>query len=194
MNHQHAPDDINPVYGTARVLAAYRDFSPALADKVTSSPSLRNDPPVWMNVAMPPETLSASKLPPRKIVASSARLNSTVAPLAPPRLVRGVPRLEPLWFERFAAVRTPDIAEQVEALLNNHHFAPDGLSFVPQGTPTNHTGERRAGAAGEAPDAAGFALETQHFPDSPNRPEFPSTLLRPGEEYRSRTVYAFEVA
>lgn len=39
----------------------------------------------------------------------------------------------------------------------------------------------------------GVALETQHFPDSPNRPEFPSTILRPGHEYRSRTVYAFGV-
>jgi aldose 1-epimerase len=39
----------------------------------------------------------------------------------------------------------------------------------------------------------GFCLETQHFPDSPNRPEFPSTILRPGQEYRSRTVYAFSV-
>jgi len=38
---------------------------------------------------------------------------------------------------------------------------------------------------------AGFCLETQHFPDSPNHPEFPSTVLRPGEEYRSTTVYAF---
>ena len=38
---------------------------------------------------------------------------------------------------------------------------------------------------------AGLALETQHFPDSPNRPRFPSTILRPGEEYRSLTVYAF---
>jgi len=37
----------------------------------------------------------------------------------------------------------------------------------------------------------GFCLETQHFPDSPNKPEFPSTILRPGEEYRSRTVYFF---
>jgi len=35
----------------------------------------------------------------------------------------------------------------------------------------------------------GFCLETQHFPDSPNRPEFPSTILRPGEEYRSTTIY-----
>jgi len=40
---------------------------------------------------------------------------------------------------------------------------------------------------------AGFCLETQHFPDSPNQPGFPSTLLRPGSEYRSRTVYSFGV-
>jgi aldose 1-epimerase len=39
----------------------------------------------------------------------------------------------------------------------------------------------------------GFCLETQHFPDSPNRPGFPSTVLRPGNEYRSKTVYRFSV-
>ncbi|SOD60322.1 aldose 1-epimerase [Streptomyces zhaozhouensis] len=37
----------------------------------------------------------------------------------------------------------------------------------------------------------GLCLETQHFPDSPNQPDFPSTVLRPGETYRSTTVYAF---
>jgi aldose 1-epimerase len=37
----------------------------------------------------------------------------------------------------------------------------------------------------------GLALETQHFPDSPNKPNFPSTVLRPGETYRTTTVYAF---
>jgi aldose 1-epimerase len=37
----------------------------------------------------------------------------------------------------------------------------------------------------------GVALETEHFPDSPNRPDFPSTELRPGEEYTSTTVYTF---
>ncbi len=36
-----------------------------------------------------------------------------------------------------------------------------------------------------------FALETQHFPDSPNHDNFPSTVLRPGEDYDSTTVYAF---
>ncbi|WP_031044856.1 aldose epimerase family protein [Streptomyces sp. NRRL F-5650] len=39
----------------------------------------------------------------------------------------------------------------------------------------------------------GVALETQHFPDSPNRPAFPSTVLRPGEVFRSETVYGFSV-
>lgn len=38
---------------------------------------------------------------------------------------------------------------------------------------------------------AAFCLETQHYPDSPNRPEFPSTLLEPGETFRSKTVHKF---
>lgn len=37
----------------------------------------------------------------------------------------------------------------------------------------------------------GLCLETQHFPDSPNKPWFPSVVLRPGEEYKTRTVYKF---
>ena len=37
----------------------------------------------------------------------------------------------------------------------------------------------------------GFCLESQHFPDSPNKPSFPSTVLRPGETYNSSTVYRF---
>lgn len=41
------------------------------------------------------------------------------------------------------------------------------------------------------PRYGAIALETQHFPDSPNQPVFPSTVLRPGAEYRSRTVYRF---
>ena len=41
------------------------------------------------------------------------------------------------------------------------------------------------------PRYGGFCLETQHFPSSPNFPEFPSTLLGPGEEYRQTTVYRF---
>ena len=40
----------------------------------------------------------------------------------------------------------------------------------------------------------GFCLETQHFPDSPNRANFPSTILRPGATYDSQTIFAFGVA
>ena len=38
-----------------------------------------------------------------------------------------------------------------------------------------------------------FCLETQHYPDSPNRPEFPTTLLRPGEKYHHTTIHKFGV-
>ncbi|MFD8620294.1 aldose epimerase family protein [Streptomyces sp. DSS69] len=68
---------------------------------------------------------------------------------------------------RVLTVRTTEPGLQ---LYTADHF--DGRPFVP---------------------CAGIALETQHFPDSPNRPEFPSTVLRPGEEFVSRTEYAFSV-
>ncbi len=44
------------------------------------------------------------------------------------------------------------------------------------------------------PKHAGICLETQHYPDSPNHPEFPSTTLRPGQTYRATTVHKFGVA
>jgi aldose 1-epimerase len=40
---------------------------------------------------------------------------------------------------------------------------------------------------------SGFCLETQHFPDSPNQPDFPSTVLRPGETFASQTILKFGV-
>lgn len=40
---------------------------------------------------------------------------------------------------------------------------------------------------------AGFCLETQHFPDSPNHPDFPTTVLNPGEIYKQVTIYKFSV-
>ncbi len=41
------------------------------------------------------------------------------------------------------------------------------------------------------PHRGAFCMETQHFPDSPNKPQFPSTVLRPGQEYRTTTVFRF---
>ncbi len=40
---------------------------------------------------------------------------------------------------------------------------------------------------------SGLCLETQHYPDSPNHPHFPTTTLRPGEKYDTTTIYAFRV-
>ncbi len=37
----------------------------------------------------------------------------------------------------------------------------------------------------------GFCLETQHYPDSPNQKSFPSIILKPGEEYKTTTIYRF---
>lgn len=41
------------------------------------------------------------------------------------------------------------------------------------------------------PYRGGVVLETQHFPDSPNQPQFPNTILRPGKPFHSRTIFAF---
>ncbi|HEY0730071.1 MAG TPA: aldose epimerase family protein, partial [Pyrinomonadaceae bacterium] len=50
----------------------------------------------------------------------------------------------------------------------------------------------RPGKSGKAyPRRSGFCLETQHYPDSPNRPNFPTTTLRKGATYRSTTIYRF---
>ena len=40
---------------------------------------------------------------------------------------------------------------------------------------------------------SGLCLETQHYPDAPNHPNFPTTTLRPGEIYDTTTIYAFRV-
>jgi aldose 1-epimerase len=56
----------------------------------------------------------------------------------------------------------------------------------------NHLDGSKIGRAGHVYQRYGaFCLETQHYPDSPNRPSFPTTTLRPGETFRSRTIYAF---
>ena len=60
-----------------------------------------------------------------------------------------------------------------------------------------YTGNFLAGQTCKAgktyPGNSAFCLETQHFPDSPNKPNFPSTVLRPGETYRHVCVYGFGV-
>jgi aldose 1-epimerase len=57
----------------------------------------------------------------------------------------------------------------------------------------NYLGGRSAGTAGVAyRQSDAFCFETQHFPDSPNKPHFPSTVLHPGHIFRSTTLYRFK--
>lgn len=53
-------------------------------------------------------------------------------------------------------------------------------------------GEHKAGGVAYGKHH-GFCLETQHYPDSPNHPEYPSTILRPGETYNELTIYRFSI-
>lgn len=56
----------------------------------------------------------------------------------------------------------------------------------------NHFNGKIVGKSGQPYGKhGGFCLETQHFPDSPNQPAFPSTILRPGQTFRSTTVFRF---
>jgi len=73
-------------------------------------------------------------------------------------------------------------------------IAMDVLTTLPgvQFYSANFLGGCPEGKGGAAyGDRCGFCLETQFFPDSPNRPEFPSCVLKAGEEYRHTTVYGF---
>jgi aldose 1-epimerase len=63
-----------------------------------------------------------------------------------------------------------------------------GIQFY-TGNFLNGSDKGKGGVAYE--QRTGFCLETQHFPDSPNKPEFPSTELKPGQEYKTTTIYKF---
>jgi aldose 1-epimerase len=68
------------------------------------------------------------------------------------------------------------------------HTTEPGLQFYSG----NFLTGTRIGKSGRAyRQGDGFCLETQHFPDSPNHAQFPGTVLRPGETFRSTTAYRF---
>ena len=87
-------------------------------------------------------------------------------------------------FHRAVAMRDPESGRRMEIWTTE-----PGLQMYGAQDFDGTLAAKRAGA--KLPKFAGIALETQHFPDSPNRPDFPSTVLRPGETYRSRTEFRF---
>jgi len=82
-----------------------------------------------------------------------------------------------------AIARDPDSGRVMEILTTE----PGAQLYTLNGKKTDLTGVGGVKYGRHA----GFAMETQHFPDSPNHPNFPSTVLRPGEEFRSTTVFRF---
>jgi len=84
-----------------------------------------------------------------------------------------------------ARVREPNSGRVMEVLTTE-----PGVQFYSG----NHLSDSIHGKGGKAyPPRSAFCLETQHFPDSPNQSSFPSTVLKPGEEYKTTTIYRFPI-
>jgi aldose 1-epimerase len=87
-------------------------------------------------------------------------------------------------------VHAARVVEPTSGRTLDVHTTEPGLQFYSG----NSIDGRVIGKAGRVyGPRSGLCLETQHYPDSPNQPGFPSTLLRPDAQYRSRTVFAFGV-
>jgi aldose 1-epimerase len=84
---------------------------------------------------------------------------------------------------RFAAL----LAEPVSGRVLEVHTTQPGLQFYSG----NFMNGKQAGQGSVYGYRTGLCLETQHFPDSPNQPAFPSTILRPGETYAQKTELRF---
>lgn len=85
-----------------------------------------------------------------------------------------------------ASVYAPKMGIQMDVITEE-----PGLQFYSGNFLTGK--EHNAKGKKAYPLRSAFCLETQHFPDSPNHPDFPSTELKPGETYKTTTVYKFSV-
>ena len=83
-----------------------------------------------------------------------------------------------------ATMRDPVSGRKMEVWTTEPCMQIYGAQNMDGTMPAKEAGKKRV-------KCAGIALETQHAPDSPNRSDFPSTVLRPGETFKSRTEYRF---
>ncbi|RYZ20924.1 MAG: galactose mutarotase [Chitinophagaceae bacterium] len=86
--------------------------------------------------------------------------------------------------EKAATLYEPNSGRYLEVFTTEPGLQFYSGNFL-DGTLTNTKG------GAKYPKHAALCLETQHFPDSPNQPSFPTTILKPGETYRQTTVYKF---
>lgn len=90
--------------------------------------------------------------------------------------------------------KTPRLAARIEGAKSSRILeiltTQRGLQFYSG----NNLDGSQAGRGGLYRQSAGFAFEPQAFPDAPNQPHFPSTILRPGERYHEEIIYRFSVS
>src|SRR5690606_26846862 len=89
-------------------------------------------------------------------------------------------------FRKVATVYAPKTGIEMQILTTE-----PGLQFYSGNFMTEDDPKGKGGKG--YPFRSAFCLETQHFPDAPNQPSFPSTVLKPGETYTSKTEYRFLV-
>ena len=87
--------------------------------------------------------------------------------------------------ERAVSAYDPDSGRRLECLTTE-----PGVQIYT----ANFLSDAIAGIGGRYGKYAAFTLETQHYPDSPNHPDFPSTVLRVGQKFDSTTIFRFGVA
>ena len=104
-------------------------------------------------------------------------------------------KLKPLGYDHCFALRSQDgsmafaarVSDSVSGRVMEIHTTQPGLQFY-----SGNFLDGSEGGGGNKQHEA-FCLETQHYPDSPNQPKFPNTILRPGETYHQTTVHKFSV-
>ena len=89
-------------------------------------------------------------------------------------------------FRKVATVYAPKTGIEMQVLTTEPGLQFYSGNFMKDSDPKGKAGKTYA-------LRSAFCLETQHFPDSPNQPSFPSTVLKPGETYTSKTAYRFLV-
>ncbi|WP_333866185.1 aldose epimerase family protein [Sphingobacterium sp.] len=89
-------------------------------------------------------------------------------------------------FQKVAWVHTAKTGIQMEVFTTEPGLQFYSGNFMKDSDPTGKEGK-------VYPFRSAFCLETQHFPDAPNHPNFASTVLKPGEKYSSKTTYLFSV-
>ena len=81
------------------------------------------------------------------------------------------------------------ITEPVSGRTMEVYTTEPGVQLYTDNWATGYKGQNGA----TFPRRSGICFEAQHFPDSPNRPYFPPVVLKPGEQYKQKTIYKFGV-